>query len=235
MKALSEVFGLFGAQYFQKLYLNNNGITDEMMGILLEGLLENPHISSLEIVGNEVKSMGMEKLSKFFSQGRKQINVLKLSRTKTDIEQTETLFAALAEYESLRELTLQNFKITQEAASSLAAAINNNMFLQKLDIGWNTMAQPTDFLCLMEQLQDNKHLREASFTNIASTKLQGGKDGDLTIADCLTTFIRRNRSLLHLDLSYMYLGADEVLQIAEACASSRTLLSVHLTGNQVYS
>ena len=71
IKALSEVFGLFGAQHFQKLYLNNNGITDEMMAILLEGLLENPHINSLEIVGNEVKSLGIEKLSRFFAEDRR--------------------------------------------------------------------------------------------------------------------------------------------------------------------
>lgn len=67
------------------------------------------------------------------------------------------------------------------------------------------MVQPTDFLCLMEQLKDNKHLREVSFTNIASTKSQGR-----LIVACLTSFIRKNKSLLHLDLSYMYLGADEV-------------------------
>jgi len=32
----------------------------------------------------------------------------------------------------------------------------------------------------------------------------------------------------------MGLGENEVLKIAEACSKCRTLLSVHLTGNEVY-
>jgi hypothetical protein len=32
----------------------------------------------------------------------------------------------------------------------------------------------------------------------------------------------------------MGLGEEEVVKIAEACSKCRTLLSVHLTGNEVY-
>ena len=47
----------------------------------------------------------------------------------------------------------------------------------------------------------------------------------------LAFFITKNKSLLHLDLSYMSLSKDEVLEICTACSKARTLLSIHLTGN----
>lgn len=38
-----------------------------------------------------------------------------------------------------------------------------------------------------------------------------------------------------MNLSYMHLGEEEILHIAKACVTCRTLLSIHLTGNEVYS
>jgi len=43
--------------------------------------------------------------------------------------------------------------------------------------------------------------------------------------------IRKNRSLVHLDISYCGLRKDEVFEIVKACKKSRSLLAVHLTGN----
>ena len=51
----------------------------------------------------------------------------------------EKLFSSLSKYEHLIELKLQNFKISEGSAKLFAIAINNNMSLEKLDIGWNTM------------------------------------------------------------------------------------------------
>jgi Ran GTPase-activating protein (RanGAP) involved in mRNA processing and transport len=75
----------------------------------------------------------------------KKIKVLKLSDTKSGTFETEELFAALSRYQHLSELKLNNFTINQQAAVSLAEVINNNMFLKKLDIGWNTMTHSEDF------------------------------------------------------------------------------------------
>jgi hypothetical protein len=47
----------------------------------------------------------------------------------------------------------------------------------------------------------------------------------------IASLITYNKSLLHLDLSYMSLSKDEVLEICTACSKARTLLSIHLTGN----
>jgi len=130
---------MFGKNHLQKLYINNNLINDKMMDVLLEGLRKNPYVNSIEIANNEVKGLGMEQLSKFFEGGRKQIKTLKLSGTKSDLENVEKLFSSLSKYEHLIELKLQNFKVSEGSAKLFALAINNNMSLEKLDIGWNTM------------------------------------------------------------------------------------------------
>ena len=77
---------------------------------------------------------------------------------------------------------------------------------------------------------DEKEYKEHS-------KKLGLKDGQIAplqvsaVVSALHDFIRKNRSLLHLDLSFMSLRRDEVLWIGQACSKSRTLLSFHLTGN----
>ena len=135
------------------------------MEILLTGILVNPNIQSIEIVKNEVKSQSINKLIKLFAKGRKQITVLKLVDTKSSIDDAETLFKTLSKYSYLKELKLNNFKISERAANFLAETINNNMFLKKIDIGWNTMMHPTDFLKMMNIIKDNAYLVEASFSN----------------------------------------------------------------------
>ena len=96
--------------------------------------------------------------------------MLKLSDTKSSTEDTEILFEALSKYQHLSELKLNNFTISEKAAGYLAEAINNNMFLTKLDISYNTMIHPTDFLKLMQEVKSNTYIVEANFSNTVCSK-----------------------------------------------------------------
>lgn len=78
----------------------------------------------------------------------------------------------------------------------------------------------------MEELKTNKTLQQLSLKNLTCTKQHSEE-----VAQSLHDFIGGNRSLQHIDISYMYFGADEVLHILRACTKSRSLLSIHLTGN----
>ena len=49
------------------------------------------------------------------------------------------------------------------------------------------------------------------------------------VGDCLFTFVRRNTSLMHLDLTYLPVGLGPILKVCEACTKSRSLASIHLT------
>jgi len=100
----------------------------------------------------------------------KKIKVLKLSDTKSGTEETEILFKTLSEYQHLSELKLNNFKISEKASNFLAEAINNNMFLNKIDIGWNTFQDPRDFLKMMDEVKTNTYVVEANFSNTPCSK-----------------------------------------------------------------
>ena len=121
----------------------------------------------------------------------KKIKVLKLTDTKSGTYETEQLFEALSKYQHLSELKLNNFTINSTAAISLAEVINNNMFLKKIDIGWNTMTHSEDFLKMLQEVKTNTYVVEANFSNTPCSKSQRG-----FIAQCLYEFIRNPGSNL---------------------------------------
>lgn len=49
----------------------------------------------------------------------------------------------------------------------------------------------------------------------------------------IASFITNSHCLLHLDLSYMALSQEDLVEICTACSKARTLLSIHLTGNGI--
>ena len=51
------------------------------------------------------------------------------------------------------------------------------------------------------------------------------------IVDSISDQIRLNNNLLHLDLSHVDLKSDEFIILGEAMEKSKSLLSVHLSGN----
>ena len=67
-----------------------------MMEVLIAGLRRNQYVNSIEIANNEVRHWGMEELVKFFHRNNKQIQILKLSNTRTDLEEAEKLFTVLS-------------------------------------------------------------------------------------------------------------------------------------------
>ena len=80
---------------------------------------------------------------------------------------------------------------------------------------------------LMKGMENNKNLKHVSFQGISY-----GTSGSSEIAESLYKFIRNNKSLLHLDVSYLGLWPKELERVAKACSKCRTLLSIHLTGNR---
>ena len=94
-----------------------------------------------------------------------------------------------------------------------------------MDISW-CQCNPRYIQSIMDGLAENKTLTEVDMRNMPITGTQSEE-----IVEKIYTFIRKNKSLLHLDLSYMGMSPSEVLRLAEACSKCRTLLSLHLTGN----
>ena len=227
VQCLSQVLGMFGPHAFRKVYINNNGLADNEMAILLEGIRTNKHVNRLEIAFNQLQELAIHSLSKFFEPPEKSISCLKLQGTRTNADQIDKLCQRLGRYKHLSQLQLQNLKLGQSAVEGLCSALDTNLSLQILNLAWNTI-NSKDLLVLARKLRTNKVLSQVNLKNIAVSKSCSHE-----IAEHLHVFIRKNSCLLHLDISYMYMNSEEVLHIMLACSKSRTLLSIHLSGNQV--
>lgn len=84
---------------------------------------------------------------------------------------------------------------------------------------------------MWELIQNIEFCRHISYLNLSFNSFAGSKTNE--IVESLCNMIRKNRSLVHLDISYCGLRKDEVFEIVKACKKSRSLLAVHLTGNFV--
>ena len=79
--------------------------------------------------------------------------------------------------------------------------------------------------------------------NLSFNSFVGNHTND--IVESLCNFIKRNRKLQHLDISYCGLKKDEVLEVVKSCKKSRSLLckadlyvfnlylAIHLSGNLI--
>ena len=109
----------------------------------------------------------------------------------------------------------------------LADIANGNTNLRELDLSWNEVTS----LNMWELIQNIEFCRHISYLNLSFNSFAGSRTAD--IVQSLSNFIRRNRNLQHLDISYCGLRKDEVYDVVKACKKSRSLMAVHLSGNMI--
>ena len=57
------------------------------------------------------------------------------------------------------------------------------------------------------------------------------KEETTNMIEMLCTFLKRNKNLIHVDLSYTGLLEDHLKQLSAALRRAKCLLAIHLTGN----
>jgi hypothetical protein len=78
---------------------------------------------------------------------------------------------------------------------------------------------------MLELVQNIEFCRNISFLNLSFNSFVCSRTED--IVQSLCNFIKINRKLQHLDISYCGLRKDEVFEIVKACKKSRSLLGTH--------
>ena len=99
-----------------------------------------------------------------------------------------------------------------------------------LDVSWNSLV-PKAMKKLLEKIAENRKLENInlSFNQIADHKTT--EKEELKLAVYTTTAIKRNKKLMHLDLSCTGLSPLIVKEIGNAMRRARSLLSIHLSDN----
>lgn len=74
---------------------------------------------------------------------------------------------------------------------------------------------------MWELVQNIEFCKQIQYLNLSFNSFAGQKTND--IIESLGNMIRKNRSLMHLDISYCGLRKDEVFEIIKSVKKSRSL------------
>eukprot|EP01028_Stygiella_incarcerata_P014526 TRINITY_DN977_c0_g2_i3.p1 TRINITY_DN977_c0_g2~~TRINITY_DN977_c0_g2_i3.p1 ORF type:complete len:562 (+),score=135.21 TRINITY_DN977_c0_g2_i3:192-1688(+) len=122
---------------------------------------------------------------------------------------------------SLRELNLRHCGIGPKAAEKIGKMLEKNSCLVKLDISWNMRIGVEGFNRMVEGLERNTSLKELVVMHVGI---------EPTIATKIAHMLRRNDTLVHLDLRFnKEVGDDGTIQIAEALKMNTSLKALYLS------
>ncbi|KFQ98924.1 Leucine-rich repeat-containing protein 45, partial [Opisthocomus hoazin] len=142
--------------------------------LLLHGLCSNTTVKSLDLKGNNLRTMGAEALGKLLRQN-KSIRSLILEWNSLGMwEEGFSFFCqGLGANNFLQRLDLRNNQINHQGAGELATALKQNASLQELDLRWNNIGL-LGGRALLNCLHSNKTLKrlELAGNNVPSDILK---------------------------------------------------------------
>ncbi|NXF89075.1 LRC45 protein, partial [Eubucco bourcierii] len=163
-----------GAAPFTELVLGDCGLSEEGVKLLLHGLCSNSTVKSLDLKGNNLRTVGAEALGKLLQQNRS-IRSLNLEWNNLGVwEEGFSFFCqGLGANSILQRLDLRNNQINHQGAGELAMALKQNASLQELDLRWNNIGL-LGGRALLNCLHSNKTLKklELAGNNVPSDILK---------------------------------------------------------------
>ncbi|XP_009948605.1 PREDICTED: leucine-rich repeat-containing protein 45, partial [Leptosomus discolor] len=142
--------------------------------LLLHGLCSNTTVKSLDLKGNNLRTVGAEALGKLLRQN-KSIRSLILEWNSLGVwEEGFSFFCqGLGANSFLQRLDLRNNQINHQGAGELAVALKQNASLQELDLRWNNIGL-LGGRALLNCLHSNKTLKklELAGNNVPSDILK---------------------------------------------------------------
>ncbi|XP_068269597.1 leucine-rich repeat-containing protein 45 isoform X2 [Nyctibius grandis] len=164
-----------GAAPFAEVALGDCGLSEEGVKLLLHGLCSNTTVKSLDLKGNNLRTVGAEALGTLLRQN-KSIRSLVLEWNSLGMwEEGFSFFCqALGANNCLQRLDLRNNQINHQGAGELAMALKQNSSLQELDLRWNNIGL-LGGRALLNCLHSNKTLKrlELAGNNVPSDILKG--------------------------------------------------------------
>ncbi|XP_064323245.1 leucine-rich repeat-containing protein 45 isoform X6 [Phalacrocorax carbo] len=163
-----------GAAPFAEVALSDCGLSEEGVKLLLHGLCSNTTVKSLDLKGNNLRTVGAEALGKLLRQN-KSIRSLILEWNSLGVwEEGFSFFCqGLGANKFLQRLDLRNNQINHQGAGELAMALKQNTSLQELDLRWNNIGL-LGGRALLNCLQSNRTLKrlELAGNNVPSDILK---------------------------------------------------------------
>ncbi|XP_074703876.1 leucine-rich repeat-containing protein 45 [Strix aluco] len=163
-----------GAAPFSALALGDCGLSEEGVKLLLHGLCSNTTVKSLDLKGNNLRTLGAEALGKLLRQNKSIRSLILEWNSLGAWEEGFSFFCqGLGANNSLQQLDLRNNQINHQGAGELAMALKQNASLQELDLRWNNIGL-LGGRALLNCLHSNKTLKrlELAGNNVPSDILK---------------------------------------------------------------
>ena len=132
----------------------------------------------------------------------------------------------------LMKLALVNCSINDSNYKVLESLLKTQRFLIDIDISWNQL-MPHFSKSLLTVMAENRRLQ---FINLAwnnITNSEASEEDQNTVLTLIGTIIKRNKNILHMDLTSCGLTEFILIGIGNAMRKARSLLAIHLSGNDL--
>jgi hypothetical protein len=173
--------------------LSGNMIDDDLLRMLMTGLIRNNTITHLDVSHNKITNHGARLLSKLLGENSV-LSTLNMSDNQVHAEGGRYLARGLRENDSLLQLNLRLNRLTDEGASLLLEGLRDNVNLIELNLGSNG-AGPQAAQILFSIVRDPDHSLQVldvsgndfSVEHFEQMRLSMASNGTLTSLD-----MRRN-------------------------------------------
>lgn len=198
---LAKIFESSWNPYLVTVVLSGNMIDDDLLRILMTGLLNNRTIMNLDLSHNKITSYGANLISKLLGFRRENnhdtdsfssiLTRLNLANNLIDEIGGKYLGTALKDNDSLVYLNLRLNQLQDEGCAYLMNGLSENISLQELNLSCNSCGEKTGKL-LLNYLRDPHH--PLTILNISGNEL------DKTFFQFLVSTLETNKHLRSIDL-----------------------------------
>jgi len=158
------------------------------------------------------------------------LEVLRLSHCKMNWKITKQLLENLKTKSYLRKLELVKANLNEFSIADLGEVVQNARALTHLDLSWNYLP-PVHMLTIVEILSGNRRLQYINLAWNALIAQDADEKDQMYVLELLGKMIKHNLKFLHFDLTSTGLTHRIVEELGKQLRRSRSLLSIHLSGN----
>lgn len=139
---------------------------------------------------------------------------------------TQQLLDTILEKSQLVKLGLVRVNLTDQSFATLLEYVRTSGLLEELDLTWTEIGKQS-WVPFFEWIKDNKRLKSVniSYNRIFHPDTQEESLGNLI------HFIKRNKNLIHVDMTQCELDEDVVLKIGASLRKAAAIRAIHLCDN----